>query len=242
MNASELKQLILLSKKLKILYVEDGKESRTQAIKMLENYFSYLDVAVDGKDGLEQYENHFYNTNSYYDLVITDIEMPIMNGIDMSKAIYALNKNQKIIVVSGYSDTKYFIKLINLGVEAFLQKPLSFEQVSDVIGKVCRDIKNDNIIALSQGCSYDKLLKEFICNGEKIHLTSNEQKFLELHMQKNLLTFTIEDIFNHIFYDEPQKEFSADSIKGLVKRLRKKLPQGLLLHNRTTGYSLNIQH
>jgi len=109
---NELKQLVSCLKTLKILYVEDNEESRIQALKMLKNYFSFIDVAVDGANGLECYKNHFIDTNSYYDLIITDIQMPNIDGISMSKAIYDINKNQKILIVSAYSDKKYFINLI----------------------------------------------------------------------------------------------------------------------------------
>lgn len=231
---------IEMSKKLKVLYVEDSMESRTQASKLLENYFPNIDIGIDGKDGIEKYKDNFINTNSHYDLVITDIEMPKMNGIEMSEAIYALNKNQKIIVVSAYSDKKYFINLINLGVEGFLQKPLSFEQVSDAMSRVCEEISDSNITYLSEECSYNKFSKEFIHNEEKIHLTGNECKFLELLIQRDRYTLATEEIFNHIYYDQPDREFSIDSIKGLVKRLRKKLPNGLILYNATTGYSVKI--
>lgn len=240
-NKSTLINILEITKKLRLLYVEDSLDSRTQALKMLEGYFSYIDVAVDGISGIEQYKNHFFDTNNYYDLVVTDINMPKMNGIDMSKAIYEINKNQKVIIVSAYNDSKYFIDLINIGVEGFLQKPISFEDFLGAMDKLCKNLKNDNIITLEQGCSYDMLSKKFICNGLKIYLTNNEQKFIELHLKNHLINFSLEEVFNHIYYDEPHKEFSADAIKGLVKRLRKKLPTDLLKYSRTFGYTLAIQ-
>ncbi|NOQ31407.1 MAG: response regulator [Helicobacteraceae bacterium] len=220
--------------------VEDDKESRIQALKMFENYFSHIDVSVNGIDGLNKYENYFYDTNSYYDLVITDIQMPQMNGIDMSKAIYKLNIHQKIIVVSAYNDKKYFIDLINLGVEGFIQKPLSFKQVSDALSQLSLSIKDNSTVSLSQNCTYNKLSRELLHNHKKIETTNNEYKFIEFLIQNQNLTFTIEDIFNYIHYDVPDKEFTENAIKGLVKRLRKKLPDDLIIHSRTTGYSINM--
>ncbi|MCK5110946.1 MAG: response regulator transcription factor [Arcobacteraceae bacterium] len=232
--------IVSITNNLKVLYVEDNKESRIQALKMLENYFSYIDIAVDGADGLECYKNYFLDTNEFYDIVISDIQMPKMDGISMSRAIYEINKDQKIIIISAYNDKKHLIDLINMGVEGFLQKPLSFEQVSDALNQLCKSFVNDGIITLAKNCTYNKLSKELSLDGQKINITRNEQKFIEFLIKNHNSTSIIEDIFNHIFYDEPQKKFTADSIKGLVKRLRKKLPDDLILHNRTTGYSIDI--
>ncbi|MCK5293051.1 MAG: hypothetical protein KAJ49_00220, partial [Arcobacteraceae bacterium] len=73
MNKLNLKNLVGETKKLKVLYVEDNKETRIQAIKILNNFFEYIDVAVDGLDGLNRYKEKEYD---FYDLIISDINMP----------------------------------------------------------------------------------------------------------------------------------------------------------------------
>jgi len=240
-NKSNLLNIISYTKKLNILYVEDDKKTRLQTIKMFENYFNFIDISIDGVNGLESYKDYFLNTNKYYDLVITDIDMPNMNGIDMSKAIYKINKYQKIIIISAYDDKKYFIELINIGVEGFIQKPVSFEQISEVLKIVCSSLSNNNIINLAFNCTYNNLSKELFINNNKVNMTINEHKFLEFLIRNYKSTIKIEDIFNFIYYDEPYKTFSDNSIKSLVKRLRKKLPDGLILHNRTTGYGILLE-
>ncbi len=237
---TNLLSIVAVTNNLKILYVEDNKESREQTLKMLKNYFLYIDVAVDGADGLECYNNYFIDTNNYYDLIITDISMPNINGIEMSKAIYKINKEQKIIVISAYSDKKYLVDLINIGVEGFLQKPLSFEQISDALSEICKSFMDYSMISLSKNCTYNRLLQELFLDNKKIKLTKNEQKFMEFLIKNYNHTFSVEEIFNYIYYDDPQKNFSIDSIKGLVKRLRKKLPEDLILYNRAIGYSICI--
>ena len=232
--------VVAITNNLKILYVEDNKESRDQASKLLANYFSKIDIATDGEEGLEYYKNYHLDTNQYYDLVITDIEMPKMDGISMSKAIYTINKNQKIIVVSAYNDKKYLIDLINMGIEGFIQKPLSFKQVSEALKEFCICFKDESLIELGNNCTYNKLVNELLVDDKQIKLTLNESKFIEFLIQNKNRKSSIDEIFNYINYNEPHKEFSLDSIKALVKRLRKKLPTDLILHNRTTGYSINF--
>ncbi len=127
-----------------------------------------------------------------------------------------------------------------MGVEGFIQKPLSFEQVSEALEDICKIFTNNSMVELSYNCSYNNLSKEIYVDNKKIDITLNEQKFIEFLIKNYNLNSDIKDIFNYIYYDEPQKIFSVDSIKGLVKRLRKKLPSGLILHTRTTGYTLTL--
>jgi len=166
--------------------------------------------------------------------------MPNINGIEMCRSIYKLNKTQKIIVISAYDDKKYLIDLINMGVEGFLQKPISFEQVSEALKEFCATLEDTNILFIAGDYKYNKLLHQLSYNNDIIDITINEQRFIEFFIGNNNIPSCQKDIFNYIFYKEPHKNFTADSIKGLIKRLRKKVSDDFIINNRTTGYSLNI--
>ncbi|MEA3498859.1 MAG: hypothetical protein U9R16_07365, partial [Campylobacterota bacterium] len=129
---------------------------------------------------------------------------------------------------------------INMGVEGFLQKPLSFEQVSEALKEVCATLEEINIISIASGYKYNKLLHQLTYNNDIIDITINEQRFIEFFIENNNIPSCQKDIFNYIFYDEPHKIFTADSIKGLIKRLRKKVSDDFVINTRTAGYSLNI--
>lgn len=231
----------LLLKDIKVLYVEDDAETRKYTLKILENYFTNIDVAVNGKDGIEKYNNYFIETNNYYDLIISDIQMPVLNGIEMNKAIYKINKKQKIIMVSAYDDNKeYLIELIRTGVEGFIQKPVLIEQLENTLLEFCDRYISEKIIRLFDGYTYNWSLKELLHNGDKISITKNESKFLECLIENRKMPKTIEDIFNYIYYDNPQKEFSSDSVKSLVKRFRKKVSNEFISYDRLVGYSIKI--
>ena len=229
-----------ISQNLSVLYVEDENELRKSMARTFSKLFKIVNLAVDGKEGLELYNNFSLENNAYYDIVISDIHMPNLNGIDMCKAIFEINKKQKIVIISAYSDKKYLIKLINMGVDGFMQKPLTTNQILDALNKVCSNFQNENLIGLGEEYSYNGLLKALFLNSQKINLSDKESQVLDLLIKNKNSIFSPEDIFNHINYDEIEKEFSNDSIKSLFKRLRKKLPANLITNNLKMGYSINL--
>lgn len=117
------------SKNLSLLYVEDDIDTRTQFITMLEVLFKNLSVAVDGQDALKKYKE------KKFDLIITDINMPNMDGIELIKNIRQINKDQRIIIVSAYNNSSYFIDAISLNVDSFILKPIDPEQFYNAISK-----------------------------------------------------------------------------------------------------------
>ncbi|MFT7002773.1 MAG: DNA-binding response OmpR family regulator [Sulfurimonas sp.] len=229
-----------ISKNLSILYVEDDCDLRKSVSRTFSKLFKIVHTAVDGEDGLKFYNNFFLEKNHYYDIVVSDIHMPFLNGIELSKAIFEINKKQKIIIMSAHSDKKYLINLINIGVEGFMQKPLNSKEILTVLNDVCISLQNENLINLGEGYSYDGLLQALFLNSQIISLSNKESKVLDLLIKNKNNIFSPEDIFNHINYDQIEKEFSSDSIKSLFKRLRKKLPKDLIVNNPHIGYRINF--
>jgi two-component system chemotaxis sensor kinase CheA len=135
-NISVLKELLPLTQSLKILYVEDNEEARIQTLKMLTNFCKNIDVAVNGQDGLDKYKNE----ETSYDLIITDINMPIMDGLKMSKSILDINKKQHILVISAYNDSKNLQMCIETGITNYLHKPIKLESIIEVLSKTVKSI------------------------------------------------------------------------------------------------------
>jgi YesN/AraC family two-component response regulator len=132
----DLKELVAMCKKLKVLYVEDQEDIRYEFKRLLDNFFEHIDIAENGCDGLEQYEKN----SGLYDIVISDIVMPKMDGIDMSEAILKRNKDQQIIIISTYEDTYELKRLKEMGVEKYIHKPVRFEKLSEVLEKTVYEI------------------------------------------------------------------------------------------------------
>ncbi len=142
MPNSELKELAIFSRTLKILFIEDNKEVREQILKLLKNFFLYIDVATDGLEGEIFYEKFHNLTNKYYDLVITDLNLPRKNGSEVIKSIKLQNKEQLILIISAHTEIEKIENLNKLEVYDFLQKPLNYIKFVETMKNIIRDIKD----------------------------------------------------------------------------------------------------
>ncbi|MFA6188621.1 MAG: HD domain-containing phosphohydrolase [Sulfuricurvum sp.] len=120
---------------LNILYVEDDKEVNEALVKYLSKFFNHVETAFDGEEGLEKYKL------GEFDIVLTDINMPKMNGIEMAKQIKAINAQQEIVIISAYTETDYFLNSIHLGISDYILKPISYEQMNSVLYKVASTLQ-----------------------------------------------------------------------------------------------------
>ena len=109
----DIKQLASLCKKIKLLYVEDEPALREQTVMLLSNFFDTITVAVDGQDGLTK-----FNENDI-DLIVSDINMPIMDGIEMLKNIRETDNDVSFIVLSAHNDVDKFQRTIEYGVDGY---------------------------------------------------------------------------------------------------------------------------
>ena len=97
-----------------ILYVENDEDVRKSYETALNHHAKELYIASDGERGLELFIKY------QPDIVVTDINIPKMNGIDMSKAIKKINPDQQIIITTAHSETSYFMEAIDLQISAYL--------------------------------------------------------------------------------------------------------------------------
>ncbi len=126
----KLKQLVKMGKTLKVLYVEDNEAVRTSTFGMLQRFFTEVTIGVDGEDGLSKFTEA---GEKYYDLILTDINMPKMNGIEMIRGIRQTDKNVSILILSAHNETSFFTESIKLGIEGYLLKPIDLQQFMDVL-------------------------------------------------------------------------------------------------------------
>ena len=134
-------QLVSWSKELTVLYVEDDLALREEVSLFLSDIFKQIDLAPNGLEGLEKL------AQTSYDLVITDIRMPVMDGIEMITKIKELYPQQPILVTSAHNESEYLIKLINLGVQYYITKPLQSDQILKVLHTIVEHIYQEKALA-----------------------------------------------------------------------------------------------
>ena len=131
---TNLNTLIEHTETLSLLYVEDHEQTRIRTVETLSIFFKNIIIAVDGMDGMEKFrENSF-------DLIITDINMPKLNGLEMLKKIRLIDEYIPIIIISAQDETNYFTKVIRFGIEAYLLKPFDVEDLIAVFQKTVEHI------------------------------------------------------------------------------------------------------
>lgn len=132
-----LNKVIEFTKDLNILFVEDDKSARTSTILLLEEFFKKIDVATNGEEGL----NYFKNNIEDIDMIITDINMPKLSGLDMIEEIRKIDANIPIVIFSAHYESEYFIRSIYADVQGYVIKPIDMEQFIRVLDKIIVKIK-----------------------------------------------------------------------------------------------------
>jgi YesN/AraC family two-component response regulator len=155
-----------LFKKLHILYVEDDADTREEVSFFLKMIVGKLTVAENGQEGLKSFEQN------QFDMVITDIQMPVMNGLDMVKAIREIDKDVPIAVTTAFSDTDFLMRSIECGVDKYIIKPIDMMEMTTVIQKCTsytymvqkvQDYDNYSKFLLSQNASFMFIMRDGEC-------------------------------------------------------------------------------
>ncbi|WP_373001354.1 response regulator transcription factor [Sulfurimonas sp.] len=129
-SAKDLRQY---TKHLTVLYVEDDSQLRESTVFLFEPFFKEIDSACDGEEGLALYNK------KQYDMVITDINMPKMNGIEMIFKIKEINTEQKIVAISAHNESDILIDLVKAGINSFILKPIIQNEVINTLYPISRD-------------------------------------------------------------------------------------------------------
>ncbi len=137
----DMDSILPYTKDLAVLYVEDSMTVRKLIQKRLLKAFRHVEVATDGEEGFVLYREYYERNDRYFDLLITDLEMPNMDGLKLSKIALDFNPSQEIIVLSANTDFHRIIDLINLGVHKFILKPIEDGQFYQVILDVAQKIR-----------------------------------------------------------------------------------------------------
>lgn len=143
------KKLASLAKDLKVLYVEDNAGIQKQAGLIFRKFFKEVIIAQDGAVGLDLFKKH------EPDIVITDINMPNMDGLEMLKHIREYDLDTRIIITTGFDDKEKLQSCIELKVDKYLKKPISIESLTIALTEVVTQIVTEKNKKLFDMCVHD---------------------------------------------------------------------------------------
>ena len=120
-----------------LLYVEDSRDAQDYMKYYLEDEVKEFYQAFDGEEGLKIYEDKMP------DIILSDINMPKMNGLDMCVKIKNIDKHQNIILLSAFQDIEILKVAINIGIDGFILKPLSSDNILlDKLNSIADNLQN----------------------------------------------------------------------------------------------------
>ncbi len=114
-------------KTLSVLYVEDDEMTRSLVAQLLARWVGQLYLAEDGQQGLYLFTRH------RPDMVVTDIQMPVLDGLKMARSIKELDRDTPVIVTTAFNDQAYFLEAIEVGIDRYLAKPIGADSLLEAI-------------------------------------------------------------------------------------------------------------
>ena len=224
-----------LLKDLRILYVEDEEDIRRNAVEYLKRIAKEVLEAGDGKEAIKVW------SEEQPDIIITDISMPRLNGLDMARYIRSKDQDVQIIVATAYTDTDYLMQAVELNLVKYLVKPITKDKLMSALGQSIEKIQDENkfSLQLSKSCSYNAYTQKVTCNETTIKLTKNERLFMDLLSHHTDRTLSYQEIEDAIW---PFEGMSSDAIRSLVRGVRKKLPDDAVENMSGVGYKLRVYY
>lgn len=225
------------TKNFSVLYVEDEIKIREKYSQYLTRFISTVYVAQDGEEAYQVYQAKRPN------ILIADINLPKLSGLELAAKIREYDHNTKIIMLTAHSDVEYLLEATDLKLTKYLIKPVSREDLKSALTLAidelfCFTVLSNNIIYLKDNCHWNPKDMDLYIDDKVVPLTKNEKLLTNLLISKLNITFKYEEIISTLWPYEYNDKFPA--LKTLVKELRRKLPANYLENIRSIGYKFKL--
>ncbi len=235
-----MKELYEYKKTLKILYIEDDLHILNEMQNILKSFFSDILVATNGKEAFE-----VLNLNKV-DIIISDMNMPIMDGMEFLKELRKYDDKTPFIFVTAKSEVSKILKAIELDIDGYILKPIDIKNLFEVIDKIIQKkyknyntIYNDDIIKINNSISWNKSTKILYKNNIEIKLTKKELLLIAILLTEEKI-FDINEIIYQLWEEDDKEKDYISSLKNIISRLRNKLPELEIENIYGIGYKLKI--
>lgn len=218
-------------KMLTVLYAEDEEGIRKNIADSLSYYVKEVYQASNGNEAFEIYKE------KKPDIILSDIHMPILNGIEFVKRVRAIDKNTPIAMITAHTDKKYLLDAVELHMEKYIVKPIDIDELMDTLEQCVKviNIHNKTVLHVDEDYTYDYDNKQLSYQKQIVILNKKEIEFLELLIsyQDRVVTYT--ELQEYVWCDDVMTD---SALRSLVRNLRKKLPTNIVSNLSGVGYRL----
>lgn len=215
---------------LKILLVEDEHYTQVKLVKILRRVCDNILVAKNGEDALLLLK-HSYTKKEPFDLIISDIDMPIMNGIEFLEKVRQIDEVLPFIFITGQLELDSLLKVIKLNVDDYILKPIEIipllESIEKTIRKKYKKVflsLEKNIINLSSDMYWDTTQKALYIEKKIFNLTKKETLLLDTLCSNINIVITTEALIYTLWTEAFDMESNLSNLKNLISRIRIKIP------------------
>lgn len=218
-----------------MLIAEDDADTLVEITQYFGHYFRLVFQAKNGKQALEVFEKE------QIDVVLLDISMPYINGLEVAKAIRKTHQNTQIVILSAHNESPFLLKAIEIGLLNYVVKPLNRQKAKDLLIKMAQNFKQNHQIFINSSVTYNYDDKVLILQGKNpINLSKNEALLLEAMLANKNQILSVDKIINIVYLDDKTRLDYTGCIKTLISTLKHK-SSDLPIHNKYgLGYVLKI--
>ena len=218
---------------LTIVYIEDDINIRSYICEFLKRYCKNIYEASSAEEGLELYEKY------KPEILLVDINLPKMSGIEFITKIRQNDKNTRIIISTAYTNKEFTIQAIELYLTRYLVKPITSQDLVDAIKKAVGELEEMSSeffnIDLGEGFYFDNQKKILMKDSFEIILRKKEMQILEFFINKAEQIISYETLQNEIWEDEVMTE---NSIRSQIRNIRQKTHSKIFANVSGVGYKL----
>lgn len=214
---------------IRVLLVEDDLDSAEAIKQSLEICCKSVVWCKNGIDGFEEFKKESF------DVVITDINMMGINGLEMIELIKQNAPHIKFIIITAYDNISNFTKSIDLGTHSYLRKPFRIEELQTALLTATRQISE--ILKINDEFSYDFLQNILYKDNQTIEFTKHENALFELLIKNANKIISYDMIENFVWQD---RSMSSDALRVCIKKIRQKTSPLKIENISGNGYRLNL--
>lgn len=232
MEVSPSEELMLSNKSL--LLVDDNVDVCADLYQLLKPRFKSVHIAHSAGMAWD------ILTDNPVDVLITDIEMPGMDGLDFVQRIRAGNHPMAVVILSAYSDKDYLMRAANSQIDAYIIKPLSSAKLNQALKNICRRLAPvTEKVEIREGVYYTPSGKSLEVDGGEVSLGAKEAQLLELLLGKSPALVTRDDIERAIW---PNGDGTIYALKNLIGELRRKVGGDAIQNKPARGWFIELKN